>query len=131
MPDIYTLPGDTTNFSGTVPSGQTIDYTQPTYISLPSGYEISEPEELKEVSVSVMSLDPVSASDSTGLKAIVLDLLGDYSAVQVEWAYENNNGYTSYVREIQPDYPWLCSAAIFAIVLYCLIRMGVAMLCKR
>lgn len=131
MPDIYSLPSDTSG-SGTIfASGNTIDYTAPTYINLPSGYEISEPEELEEVSVSVMSLDPVTASDSSGLKAIVLELLGDYSAVQVEWAYENTNGYTSYVREIQPDYPWLCSAAIFAIVLYCLIRMGVAMLCKQ
>lgn len=136
MPDVYSIGSDTSGGSGGRSDGSLIgppvpDYTQPFYMMLPSGYEISESSELEEISVSVMALDPITASDASGLKAIILDLLGDYSAIQVEWAYENNNGYTSYTREIQPDYPWLCSAAIFAIVLYCLIRMGVAMLCKR
>lgn len=76
------------------------------------------------------SLEPVTAADSNGLKAVILELLGDYSPVIVEYAYESSNGYTNYLREVQPDFPWLVSAAIFAIVLYCLIRMGVAMLCK-
>lgn len=75
--------------------------------------------------------DPVTSSDASGLKAIMLELLGDYEGVVVEYSYENTNGYTSYVREVQPDYPWLCSAAIFAIVLYCVIRMGVAVLCRK
>ena len=127
MPDVYSVGKD----AGDISSPGVPDYTVPWYISLPSGYEISEPDELESVTVSTFAMDPVSAADASGLKAIILELLGDYDAVQVEWAYENNNGYTSYTREIQPDYPWLCSAAIFAIVLYCLIRMGVAMLCKR
>ena len=136
MPDVYSIGPDVSGSAGGRSDGSLIgtttnDYTQPFYMMLPSGYEISEPSELEEISVSVMALDPITASDASGLKSVILDLLGDYSAIQVEWAYENNNGYTSYTREIQPDYPWLCSAAIFAIVLYCLIRMGVAMLCKR
>lgn len=127
MPDVYDIGND----AGDISQPGVPDYTVPTYIALPSGYEISEVSDLEEVSVSVMSLDPVTAADSSGLKAVILELLGDYSAVKVEWSYENSNGYTSYTREIQPDYPWLVSAGIFAIVLYCLIRMGVAMLCKR
>lgn len=75
--------------------------------------------------------DPVTASNSNGFKSVVLDLLGDYEAIVVEYAYENNNGYVTYVREIQPDYPWLIGAAIFAIVLYCTIRLGAKILCNR
>lgn len=75
--------------------------------------------------------DPVTAADSNGFKSVVLDLLGDYEAIVVEYAYENTNGYTSYVREIQPDYPWLIGAAIFGIVLYCTIRLGAKILCNR
>lgn len=76
-------------------------------------------------------IDPVTSSDANGLKAIMLDLLGDYEGVVVEYAYENNNGYTSYVREVQPDYPWLISAAVFCIVLYCVFRLGAKVLCNR
>lgn len=75
--------------------------------------------------------DPVTSRDANGLKAIMLDLLGDYEGVVVEYAYENNNGYTSYVREVQPDYPWLISAAVFCIVLYCVFRLGAKVLCNR
>lgn len=82
--------------------------------------------------VSVMALrDPVTAADSNGFKAVILDLLGDYEGVVVEYSYENQQGYTSYVREIQPDYPWIASAVIFLAVLWCTIRMGCALLCRR
>lgn len=88
-------------------------------------YEISSDTVLFSV------LDPVTPSDANGLKSIILELIGDYEAVVVEHAYESSNGYTNYVREIQPDYPWLVSAGIFAIVLYCVIRLGAKILCNR
>lgn len=75
--------------------------------------------------------DPISADDANGLKAVVLDLIGDYEAVVVEYSYQSANGNTSYVREVQPDYAWLCSCAIFLIVLYCTFRLGAAILCKK
>lgn len=82
--------------------------------------------------VSVMAVsDPVTSENSNGFKAVVLDLIGDYEGVIVEYEYTNSNGYTSYVREIQLDYPWLCSAAIFLAVLWCTFRMGCAILCNR
>lgn len=83
-----------------------------------------------EVSVLAVS-DPVTAADANGFKAVILDLLGDYEGVVVEYSYENTNGYTSYVREIQPDYPWIASAIIFLAVLWCTFRMGAAMLCRK
>lgn len=97
-------------------------------------YDISNDTDMMLFSdgVEVYSIrDPVSASDANGFKAVVLDLLGDYEGIIVEYSYENTNGYTSYVREVQIDYPWLCSAAIFAIVLYSTIRLGAKILCNR
>lgn len=126
---VYTL-GDDTGVGTIDVSGSGGGLSQ-TVIDLPRGYLIAEANTLEQGEVSVTALDPITAEDATGLKAIVLELLGDYSAIEVEFEYQNTNGYSSYIREIQPDYPWLVSAGIFAIVLYCLIRMGVAMLCKQ
>lgn len=81
--------------------------------------------------VSVMSMNPISSNDANGLKAIVLDLIGDYDAIVVEYEYTSQQGYSNYVREIQYDFPWLVSAGIFAIVLYCTLRMGAKILCNR
>lgn len=82
--------------------------------------------------VTVMSLSPVTPSDTNGFKAVLLELLGDYDPVIVEYAYQNtNNNYMSYLREVQPDYVWLCSAAILLVVIYCLFRLGGAILCRR
>lgn len=89
-------------------------------------------EDLGEyVGTSVYALSPVTSSDATGLKAVMLSLIGDYDAIVIEHEYENNNGYTSYVREIQLDYPWLCSCAIFLVVLFCILRGGFSVLCKK
>lgn len=82
-------------------------------------------------SVSFMSLSPVTSADATGFKAVILSLIGDYDPVIIEYQYENANGYTSYLREVEPDYAWLCSAAIFLVVLYCVFRLGGALFCKR
>ena len=82
--------------------------------------------------VTVMSLSPVTPSDTSGLKAVLLELLGDYDPVIVEYAYQNtNNSYMSYLREVQPDYVWLCSAALLVVVIFCVFRLGGAVLCKR
>lgn len=83
------------------------------------------------VGTSVYSLNPVQPSDTNGLKAVMLSLIGDWDSIIVEHSYENTNGYISYVREIQLDYPWLCSCAIFLVVLFCILRGGFAVLCKK
>lgn len=71
----------------------------------------------------VEAVAPITPSDSSGLKAILLSLFGDYDPVVIEYAYTNTNGYVSYVREIEPDYAWMITAAIFAIVLYSFFRI--------
>lgn len=83
------------------------------------------------VGSTVYALNPVSPSDSNGLKAIMLSLIGDWDSIVVEHQYESSQGYTNYVREIQLDYPWLCSCAIFLVVLFCILRGGFAVLCRQ
>lgn len=71
----------------------------------------------------VRDIAPVTPSDSSGLKAILLSLFGNYDPVVIEYTYTNSQGYVSYVREIEPDYAWMITAGIFAIVLYSFFRI--------
>lgn len=66
---------------------------------------------------------PVDPGDTSGFKAILLSLFGPYDPIICEYSYTNTQGYVSYIREVQPDYIWLVSAAIFSIVLYCFFRL--------
>lgn len=74
--------------------------------------------------ISLASVSPVTPSSTSGLKAALLGILGNYDPVIVEYQYSGGNGYTNYLREIQPDYVWLCSAALLALVIYCLFKLG-------
>lgn len=82
------------------------------------------------VGTTVYSLNPIKPNETNGLKAVMLSLIGDWDSIVVEHQYENYNGSYNYVREIQLDYPWLCSCAIFLVVLFCILRGGFAVLCK-
>lgn len=72
---------------------------------------------------------PVTSAD--GLKGILIDLFGSYNPTITQLRYETNNGYYTYVNDISPDFPWLCSAGIFALIIFCLFRMGGSLLCKQ
>lgn len=74
--------------------------------------------------ISLASVSPITPSSTSGLKAALLGILGNYDPVIVEYQYSSGNGYSNYLREIQPDYVWLCSAALLALVIYCLFRLG-------
>lgn len=78
--------------------------------------------------ITVTSVSPVESSDTTGLKSAILGVLGSYDPVIVEYEYSDRNGYRNYLREVQPDYVWLCSCALLALVIYCLFRLGGALL---
>lgn len=91
-------------------------------------YSLAEPT---DVDISVQALDPVTPSNSNGLKAILLDILGDYSAITVEYRYTNSNGTYNYLREVQPDYVWIGSAALFIVLIWCTFKLGGAILCRR
>lgn len=74
------------------------------------------------------SVAPVQPSDTSGLKAVLLSFLGNYDPVIVEYEYTSGNGYTNYLREVQPDYVWLCSCGLLALMIFCLFRLGGALL---
>lgn len=78
--------------------------------------------------ITVTSVSPVDPNDTTGLKSALLGVLGSYDPVIVEYQYSDRNGYTNYLRDVQPDYVWLCSFALLALVIYCLFRLGGALI---
>lgn len=109
-------------------------YTTFEILQLPEGTRIvtdEEPAGISEVEIAVQSMDPVTPTNANGLKKILLNILGDYSAIQVEMRYTNNNGTYSYQREIQPDYVWLCSAGLFVICLWSIFRLVGVFFCKQ
>ncbi|QRV61726.1 hypothetical protein [Inovirus sp.] len=78
--------------------------------------------------ITVTSVSPVEPSDTSGLKSALLGVLGSYDPVIVEYEYSDRNGYKNYLRDVQPDYVWLCSCALLALVIYCLFRLGGALI---
>lgn len=81
--------------------------------------------------VQIRSLSPVQPSGDGSLKDVMLSFVGDYDPVVVEYAYQSSQGYTSYLREIQPDYAWMISVAVLIVFIYCLFRLGGSLLCRR
>lgn len=84
------------------------------------------PMELESVNT---SLQRVSASDSTGLKSIMLSLIGDYDTVVTDYVYSNGS-YQSHSISIERDWSWIMSCALFIVVLYCVFRCVGGILCK-
>ncbi|MBR3963041.1 MAG: hypothetical protein IKK14_05900 [Oscillospiraceae bacterium] len=92
-----------------------------------------EPEEINPdtdlpVSVELLSVAPITPSDTSGLKAVLLSVIGDYDPVIVEYEYQNSNNYSSYLREVLPDYPWCASFLMLALFVYCIFRLGGALI---
>lgn len=73
-------------------------------------------------------LSPVTPSDTSGLKAVLLSFIGNYDPPVVQFEYTTNNNYKQYVNEIQPDYVWICSFALIALFIYCLFKLGGALI---
>lgn len=84
----------------------------------------------EEYGVQVMALSPIVSGD--GLKGVLLDVLGSYDGIVVQYRYQSNTStnYT-YVNEIQPDYPWIASAVLFIALIWSLFRIGGRMLWNR
>lgn len=75
-------------------------------------------------SVVATGLAPVTPSDTSGVKAVLLSFIGDYDPPVVQYEYTTNNNYKQYVNEIQPDFVWICSFALIALFIYCLFKLG-------
>lgn len=101
------------------------------------GFSFAETEESEEELTqsdttiqSVTLLDSsdlrITASSTTGLQSLVLSLIGDYEPIVKDYTYTTTsyNGQVTinHSIEIQPDYSWIASACIFAIVIFCTFR---------
>lgn len=75
-------------------------------------------------SIVTTGLAPVTPSDTSGVKAVLLSFIGNYDPPVVQYEYTTNNNYKQYVNEIQPDYVWICSFALIALFIYCLFKLG-------
>lgn len=66
---------------------------------------------------------PVTPSTSNGFHNVIISLLGNYEPITVDYEYrQGSSSYTSHSITTAPDWSWICSAAIFAIVLFCTFR---------
>lgn len=104
-----------------------------TYVELPEDYVIKSAGLDGLYSIDPQSvLGPVTSSKTSGLKAVLLSILGSYDPIVAEYQYiSNGSSYYNYLREIQPDYVWLASAVIFAILLYCTWRILGGLVCRK
>lgn len=86
-------------------------------------------EDVVFTGISRVSVPPVTPSSSTGLKAALLTVLGNYDPVVVVYQYNtSSSGYSSYATDIQPDYAWIASAVLLCLVIWCLFKLGGALL---
>ena len=86
-------------------------------------------EDVVLTGVSRVSVPPVTPSSTTGLKAALLTVLGNYDPVVVVYQYNTSgSGYSSYSTDIQPDYAWIASAALLCLVIWCLFKLGGALI---
>lgn len=86
-------------------------------------------EDVVLTGIARVSVPPVTPSSTTGLKAALLTVLGNYDPVVVVYQYNtSSSGYSSYATDIQPDYAWLASAALLCLVILCLFKLGGALL---
>lgn len=105
-----------------IASAAAIDY--PTDILELLAARSSSPFIQGELVSETKTVQRVSASDSNGFKAVLLGLLGDYETVITDYEYRTgNNTYTSHSIQIERDWAWICSAAVLAVVLFCVFRI--------
>jgi len=91
--------------------------------------EINNSDTWEITNIETYSVSPVTPSDVSGLKAVLLQFLGSYDPVIVEFEYRDpGSSYDRYLREVQPDYVWMASFILLCLFVYCLFRIGGALL---
>lgn len=86
-------------------------------------------DDMQYVGSQLLSLSPVTPSNTSGFKAVLVGLLGNYDTIVTVHQYQtSSSGYASYVTDVQPDYVWLTGAALLLLLIYCLFRLGGALI---
>lgn len=99
--------------------------------ALPEGFGSPDvvSEDVVLTGISRVSVPPVTPSSTTGLKAALLTVLGNYDPVVVVYQYNTSgSGYSSYATDIQADYAWIASSVLLCLVIWCLFKLGGALL---
>lgn len=96
----------------------------------PDAFFLAEDDYSVEL-LAVQSAPNTPVESASGLKGILIQLFGPYSPTITQLRYQSNTStnYT-YVNDIAPDYPWICAAGLFTVVLYCTFKLGGTLLCK-
>lgn len=76
------------------------------------------------------SQQPFSASSYNGLKGVLLEFLGEWECITVQHSYVDSSGNSVTQVEVVPDYPWIASAVLLCLMVFCLFRVGGALICK-
>lgn len=79
-------------------------------------------------SVDVYSVTPVTPQNTTGLKAVIVGLIGNYDTIVTDYTYMSSNDRVTHTIEVQPDYVFLCSFVMLCLIIYCLFRLGGALI---
>lgn len=86
-------------------------------------------DDMQYVGSQLLSLSPVTPSNTSGLKSVLVGLLGNYDTIVTVHQYQSStSGYSSYVTDVQPDHVWLTAAAFLLLMIYCLFRLGGALI---
>lgn len=90
----------------------------------PTGWSVDQ--------IETFALSPIRPDDTTGLKKVLLEVLGSYDGIVTQYRYiqEGSTRYT-YVNEITPDYPWIFSAILFIAMVLAIFRMFRSVLWKQ
>lgn len=82
--------------------------------------------------IETFSLSPITPANATGLKKVLLEVLGSYDNVVTQYRYmqDGSTRYT-YVNEITPDYPWIFSAIFFIVLIASIFRIFRSVLWKQ
>lgn len=71
--------------------------------------------------IEVYAMPPITTA--TGFKGLLYKVVGPYDTIITQYTYkQNGNTYYSYVNDISPDYPWMISAALLVVLVYCTFR---------
>ena len=113
---------DSLSESGTIPDSTTSEPITE------EGEEINPDTDLP-VDVMLYSVAPITPESTEGLKSVILSVIGDYDPVVVEYRYQNSNQTSyQYLREVIPDYPWCASFIMLSLFVYCVFRLGGALI---
>lgn len=90
--------------------------------------DVEQDIDIISVSSTVYSVSP---SQTNGLTKVVLTLIGNYNPIVTDYEYrQGSNSYVSHSISVTPDWPWIISAGIFSLVLFCTLRIFGGAVCK-